>query len=183
MKCVRKVEDWKKMWKISDEKCLNITGIFSALLIPQVTPAAVESRRCTAIMDRIIRMVCLTEASVFAENISNFGLIKVKKQLPNTGFSPPNCLALQGWAQEVSSAGFHSLWTCRKEYGTSLAGPSPSAPTHPATHAHRWNRAQQYYRQISVTTNVTNICPFKFFQLFVVKCSIFSTTKKTFTIR
>lgn len=41
---------------------------------------------------------------------------------------PPSCLVSQGWAQEVSSAGFHSLWTCRKEYGTFLAGPSPSAP-------------------------------------------------------
>lgn len=179
MKCVRKVQYGKKMWKISDEKCLNITGILSALLIPRVTPAAVEFRRCTAIMDRIIRMVCLTESSDSAENISNFGLIKVKKRLPNTGFSPPNCLALQGWAQEVSSAGFHSLWTCRMEYGTSLAGPSPSAPAHPTTHAHRWNRAQQYYQQISVTTNVTNVWPFKLFQLFAVKCSIFSTTTTT----
>lgn len=41
---------------------------------------------------------------------------------------PPDCLVLLGWAQEVSSGDFHSLLTCRKEYGIFPAGLAPSAP-------------------------------------------------------
>lgn len=43
---------------------------------------------------------------------------------------PPNCLAWRGSARGVSSASFHSLWTCRKECGTFPGAPAPSAPAH-----------------------------------------------------
>lgn len=51
---------------------------------------------------------------------------------------PPNCLAWRGSARGVSSASFHSLWTCRKECGTFPGAPAPSAPAH---HRDGWGGA------------------------------------------
>lgn len=44
--------------------------------------------------------------------------------------SPRDCRVFQGSAPAVSSAGFHSLWTCKRECDTSLLILSLSAPAH-----------------------------------------------------
>ena len=93
------------------------------------------------------RCVCVhvTASQALLQNISEW---RLKSREDVALVVPPNCLVWRGWAPGVSSAGFHSLWTCRKECGTFPAAPVPSAPAHQTDRDKaKWENDDRHYEQ------------------------------------